>query len=366
MKKIVIVGAGITGCTLANLLSDNNEVILIEKNNHIGGNCYDYTGDAGIVIHKYGPHIFHTNYDDVWRYLNKFTKFNGYVHKVKAVYNGELFDWPITLDTINKFYGQNLDEGQAKLLINLDLANRSDEDNFENIVISRVGNQLYEAFIKSYTTKQWGRDPKILSSNFAPRIEIRYDNDKRFFKDKHQGIPITGYTQMMQNMIDKENIKIVLGVTLEDDIDNDCADLTIITSPIDEFYNYSLGNLEYLSQDFYLQNKFEDDFEENIGAYNYAESKFDFIRITCMNRFGDYAKNKPYVYLKEHPLSKTPLIVSYPVQDKKNIELYNRYKELKTKDHLFAGRLATFQYINMDAAVKRAMDMAKEIKEKLC
>jgi len=315
-------------------------------------------------VHKYGPHIFHTNHEDVWQYVNQFTKFNDFKHRVKINYDESLYDWPITLDTINQFYNTSMEEKEAKEFIAKKCITLNDIDNFENAIIKKIGIDLYEALVKNYTAKQWGRDPRTLSSNFAPRVEIRYDNDKRFFKDKYQGMPNSGYTQMIQNMLDNKNISVILNSSIEDvDFEKNGIDLTIITSRIDEFYAYSLGELEYLTQDFDIkQSNNYKEFEDDITVKNYPELKHKFIRMTHLNKFYNYTSEKPNTYIIETPLSKNKEIVSYPVQDKVNLDLYKEYSELLIYQKcLFAGRLGTFKYMNMDVAIKQALDMSKEI-----
>ena len=243
---IVIVGCGITGITLAHLFGVQlkKRVFVIERRSHIGGQCFDFRNDSHLLVNKYGAHIFHTVNERVWRFVQGFGKFNDYVHFVNARYGDDYFDWPITLDTINRVYGTNLDAAGAAALLKKE-AKDGAPDNFENAITCQIGVPLYEMFIKNYSEKMWGRPARELSSNLAFRVPIRLSNDKRLFTDPFQGLPELGYTELFRNMLDCPRIEVALETDYRAILPGLTYDALFVTSPIDEYYNCCYGSLAY-------------------------------------------------------------------------------------------------------------------------
>jgi len=362
MKKVIIIGAGLTGCTLAHLLGSSLDITIIEKNKRLGGHCHDFKNDDGVIIQEFGPHIFHTNHQEAIDLLNKFTTLNDYIHKVKVVIGNEEYDWPINLNTINKVFNKNMSSEEAKLFIDKqinEVKDVFDDSNFKNVMIKKIGKTLYDKFINGYTKKQWGKDPSKLTPSFAGRIPIKYNYDDRFFVDKYQGIPVSGYYDMMKNMIDNKNIELILRQEYKtfDDIYKK-RDLLIVTSPIDEFFNYQLGRLEYRGQNIVFESSAL--INQKCAVYNYPNENIDYVRITEMNQFYNNI-GSPVVKAIEYPGIASGYNKSYPMQDESNKMLYNKYVKLIPPNVIFAGRLGRFQYINMDVAIKQAIDLSKEI-----
>lgn len=348
-----IVGAGLAGIVSANILANKGKKILIlEKRNHIGGNCYDYYQN-GILMHKYGPHIFHTNNEYVWNYLSQFTEWNNYKHKVKScIYeDGELYDFPINLFTINKIVPDNITKLVDKYI------DRIDVSIFELINGNRFTNlgwDLYKLFYKNYSKKQWGNYYYNLDISVLDRVKIKLSFDDNYFNDKYQGLPLNGYTEMFLKMINNKNIIIVLNYN--DNIINYNYGNIIYTGRIDELFDYCFGILPYRSLDF----KFDFYNKENYQDYaviNYPNKEELFTRITefkHMTRQEAYGTIISREYPKECEKNDIPY---YPILTNKNIELYNRYKQLADKipNLLLLGRLAEYKYYNMDEIINRVL-----------
>ena len=353
MFDYLIVGAGFAGSVLAERLARdaNKTVLVVDRRPHVGGNAFDQYDDAGILVHKYGPHIFHTNSREVFDYLSRFTEWRPYEHRVRASVDGQLVPIPINLDTINQLYGLSL--------TSLELANyfaslaepvehcRTSED----VVVSKVGRELYEKFFRGYTRKQWGLDPSELDAAVTARVPVRTSRDDRYFTDTYQAMPLHGYTRMFEKILDHPNIKILLNTDYREIRGVIPYRELVYTGPIDEFFDYCYGRLPYRSLEFRFETVDRPVYQP-APVVNYP-NEHAYTRIT------------EFKYLTGQEHGKTTIVAEYPQDDgdpyypvprPQNAELYKRYKALAdaTAGVHFAGRLATYKYYNMDQVVAQA------------
>jgi UDP-galactopyranose mutase len=360
MFDYLIVGAGFAGSVLAERLATqaNKKVLIIDKRDHIAGNAYDYYNNDGILIHKYGPHIFHTNSKDVFEYLSKFTDWRSYEHKVLASVDGQLVPIPINLNTINKLYGLNLNSSEVEDFF----ASRAEKvqrvKTSEDVVVSKVGRELYEKFFRGYTRKMWDLDPSELDASVTARVPTRTNKDDRYFTDTYQAMPLHGYTQMFRTMLTHPNIKIMLNTDYKEIIDIIPHKNLVFTGPVDEYFNYCYGKLPYRSLEFKFETVDEEVFQPT-GTVNYPNEQL-YTRITDFK----------YLTGQKHP--KTAIVYEYPkaegdpyypVPRPENAELYKKYQELASNmtNTYFVGRLATYKYYNMDQVVAQALTTFKKI-----
>jgi len=364
MFDYLIVGAGFAGSVLAERLANegNKKVLIIDKRNHIGGNAYDYYDDAGILVHQYGPHIFHTNSADVFKYLSRFTEWRPYEHKVLTTVDEKLVPIPINLTTVNKLYDLNLDsEGLEKFFDSV-----KEEKQYirtsEDVVVSQVGRDLYEKFFRGYTRKQWGCDPSELDKSVTSRIPTRTNTDDRYFTDEFQYMPLHGYTRMFTKMLSHPNIHIMLNTDFSD-IDGIIPYKELIfTGPVDEYFDFCYGKLPYRS----LQFKHETlDVEQlqPVAVVNYPNDHA-YTRITEYKHLtGQTGINKTSITYEFPCWDGDPY---YPVPRPENAELYQKYKALA--DALpnvhFVGRLATYRYYNMDQVVAQALTTYNKLSQR--
>jgi UDP-galactopyranose mutase len=360
MFDYLIVGAGFAGSVLAERLASqlNKSVLLIDKRNHIGGNAYDHYDQDGLLIHKYGPHIFHTNSLQVLEYLSQFTEWRPYQHRVLASVDGQLVPIPINLDTINKLYGLSLTSFQLEEFFASVAEPREHIRTSEDVVVSKVGRELYEKFFRNYTRKQWGLDPSELDASVTARVPTRTNRDDRYFTDKYQVMPRYGYTHLFEKMLSHPNIKILLKADYREIEDLIPHRHLIYTGPIDEFFDYCYGRLPYRSLQFEFQTV-NTPFVQSVAVINYPND-YPYTRVTEFK----------YLTGQEHP--KSVLVHEYPCADgdpyypvprPENAELYKKYKALAdatTRVH-FVGRLATYKYYNMDQVVAQALTVFNKI-----
>ncbi len=360
MFDYLIVGAGFAGSVLAERLAtrSNKKVLVVDKRNHIAGNAYDHYNEEGILVHKYGPHIFHTNSKDVFEYLSDFTDWRPYEHRVLASVDGQLVPMPINLDTINKLYGLKLnsfevEEFFASVAEQVPVIRTS-----EDVVVSKVGRELYEKFFRNYTRKQWGMDPSELEKSVTSRVPTRTNRDDRYFTDTYQAMPLHGYTRMFERLLDHPNIKVMLNTDYHDIIDFIPFKEMIFTGPVDEFFDFKYGKLPYRSLEF----KHETLNTENYLAapvVNYPNDNL-YTRITEFKALtGQQHAKTAIVY--EYPKAEGDPY--YPVPRLENAELYSKYKKLadETPNVHFVGRLATYKYYNMDQVVAQALTLYKKL-----
>jgi len=359
MYDYLIVGCGLFGATFANKAKeDGKKSLIIDSRNHIGGNCYTENLE-GINIHKYGPHIFHTNNEEIWSYVNKFSKFNHYVNRPKVNYKNKIFSFPINLFTLYQLWGVSTPK-EAEQKINDSKININNPSNLEEWILSQVGEEIYYTFIHGYTKKQWGKDPKELPSLIIKRLPIRFNFDDNYFFDRFQGIPIGGYTQMISNML--EGIDIILDENYFNKREywNSKAKKIIFTGKIDEYYNYKYGELEYRSLRFETEKVFVKDYQGN-AIINYTEYNIPYTRVIEHKHFEFGSQEYTYV-TKEYPQGwdrkKTPY---YPINDEKNNYIYNKYKNIKDESVIFGGRLAEYKYYDMHQIIASAINKFNKI-----
>ncbi|KAA5549424.1 UDP-galactopyranose mutase [Adhaeribacter rhizoryzae] len=364
MFDYLIVGAGFAGSVLAERLAtrSNKKVLIIDKRSHIAGNAYDHFNEEGILVHKYGPHIFHTNSKDVFDYLSQFTEWRSYEHRVLASVDGQLVPIPINLDTINKLYGLNLTSFELEDWFESVAESVPVIKTSEDVVVSKVGRELYEKFFRNYTRKQWGMDPSELDKSVTSRVPTRTNRDGRYFTDSYQAMPLHGFTKMFENMLSHPNIKIMLNTDYKEIMDIIPYKEMIFTGPVDEYFDYKFGKLPYRSLEFKHETLNTETFLPT-AVVNYPNEQ-PYTRITEFK----------YLTGQKHP--KTSVVYEYPQADgdpyypvprPENAELYNKYKKLadQTPGVHFVGRLATYKYYNMDQVVAQALTLYKKITEKV-
>ena len=361
----VIVGAGFAGCTLAERLSQEagKKVLILEKRNHIGVNSYDRYDDHGVMVQVYGPHIFHTKIERVWDYLNRFTTFNNYEHRVLSHLEEMEVYFPINLETMEKITGRSftsetLKEYFEKKRIKMD---EKEITNSRDVVLSQVGEEVYEKFVKNYTKKQWGVYPEELDAQVLKRIPVRFNRDTRYFADPWQGIPTHGYSRIFERMTDSKNIHIMLQTDYKDVIQSLSYDRLVYTGAIDYFFDYKYGNLPYRSLRFDFQTLDQDQFQ-TAAVVNYPGNDETFTRITEYKHFY-FQKHHKTTISYEYPQSEGDPY--YPIPRKENRVLYEQYKHEadQLENTWFIGRLAEYKYFNMDQVVNQALELFEELKE---
>jgi UDP-galactopyranose mutase len=354
MFDYLIVGAGFAGSVLAERLATQarKTVLVVEKRGHIGGNAYDCYDDAGILIHKYGPHIFHTNSTEVFEYLSQFTRWRPYQHRVLASVNGQLVPIPINLDTINQLYGTSLTSFEVEAFFQSVAEPRDPIRTSEDVVISRVGRELYEKFFKQYTRKQWGIDPSELDAAVTSRVPVRTNRDDRYFTDTYQAMPLHGYTRMFERMLEHRSIKVLLNADYREVRDVIPHREVIYTGPIDEYFDYRFGKLPYRSLEFRWET-LDERVHQPVAVVNYP-NEYAYTRVTEFKHLTGQEHTKTTL-VTEYPRAEGDPY--YPVPRSENAELYKRYKALAdaTSGVHFAGRLATYKYYNMDQVVAQAL-----------
>ncbi len=364
MFDYLIVGAGFAGAVVAERMarSYGKKVLIVDRRNHIGGNAYDHYNDDGILVHMYGPHIFHTNSEQVFQYLSQFTSWRCYEHRVLASVNGTLVPIPINLDTVNLLYGLKLtSEQEVEDFFASQAEARSSVRTSEDVVVSKVGRDLYEKLFRNYTRKQWGKDPSELDAQVTARIPVRTNRDDRYFTDRYQAMPKNGYTRMFENMLDHSNISISLGCDYREIVKDVKFREIIYSGPVDEFFDFRFGELPYRSLRFQHET-LDTEYLQPVAVVNYP-NEHAYTRITEFKYLtGQIHPRTSIVY--EYPANQGDPY--YPVPTPENGALYKRYAELAaaTKGVHFVGRLATYKYYNMDQVVAQALTLCKQLSAK--
>lgn len=366
MAKYLVVGAGLFGATFAyEAAKRGHEVKVIEKRDHVAGNIYTKEVD-GIQVHQYGAHIFHTSNKTVWSYVNQFAEFNRYTNSPVANFNGEIYNLPFNMNTFNKLWGVvTPEQAKSKIEEQKSVLHGKRPENLEEQAISLVGTDIYEKLIKGYTEKQWGRSAKELPAFIIRRLPVRFTYDNNYFNDSYQGIPMGGYTQIVEKMLDNDLISVSTSVDFFADKDKYLKDYdrVVFTGMIDQYFDYCLGELEYRSLRFETKEIDVDNFQGN-AVVNYTDSKTPYTRIIEHKHFdfGKGGKGKTVItheYPKEWKHGDEPY---YPVNNSKNNALYKSYKELADKEAekvIFGGRLGQYRYYNMDQVIAAALNTVK-------
>ncbi len=360
MFDFLVVGAGFAGSVIAERLASQaqKKVLIVDKRSHIGGNAYDCYNDDGLLIHKYGPHIFHTNSQEVFQYLSQFTEWRSYQHQVLASVDGQLVPIPINLNTINQLYGLNLTSFQVEDFFAAAAEKREPIRTSEDVVVNRVGRELYEKFFRGYTRKQWGLDPSELDATVTARVPVRTNRDNRYFTDSYQAMPLRGFTRMFENMLSHPNIKVMLNTDYREVERLIPYQQMIYTGPVDEFFDYRYGKLPYRSLEF-KHETLNTPVHQPVAVVNYPNDNL-------------YTRVTEFKYLTGQEHTKTSIVYEfpraegdpyYPVPRPENAELYKKYQALAdaTPKTYFVGRLATYKYYNMDQVVAQALTVFKKI-----
>jgi UDP-galactopyranose mutase len=354
MFDYMIVGAGFAGSVIAERLADDlkQKVIIVDQRPHVGGNAYDCYDDHGVLIHKYGPHIFHTNSSDVFEYLSRFTEWRQYQHRVQASVDGQLVPMPINLDTVNRLYGLSLNSLQLDDFFASVAEPRSEIRTSEDVVVSKVGRELYEKFFRNYTRKQWGIDPSELEASVTARVPTRNNRDDRYFTDRYQAMPLHGYTRMFERILDHPNIKVMLNVNYREIQEFIPFRQMVYTGPVDEYFNLRYGKLPYRSIDFRFETHDRPVYQP-VAVVNYP-NEYAYTRVTEFKYLTGQEHTKTTVVYEYPKAEGDPY---YPVPQPENAALYKRYSALAeaTTGVHFVGRLATYKYYNMDQVVAQAL-----------
>ncbi len=358
----LVVGAGLFGATFAYEMSKNGKkCLVIDRRNHIGGNIY-CENINGINVHKYGAHIFHTSNKEVWDYINQFTEFNNFINSPVARYKSKIYNLPFNMNTFVQVWPDVLTPNDAKKKINEQIASLAIKEpkNLEEQALSLVGKDIYEMFIKGYTEKQWGKTCQELPSFIIKRIPVRYTFNNNYFNDIFQGIPIGGYNKIIEKMLEKCDVLLNVDYNKEKDKYKNLAKKTLYTGMIDEYFDYSLGKLDYRSL------KFEHEIHKDIDNYqgnavvNYTESSVPYTRI-IEHKFFENNTCKGTLITKEFPIKyEQQKEAYYPINDDKNNDLFKRYQKLADQENcvIFGGRLGEYKYYNMDEIVKKALELS--------
>ena len=362
MYDWMIVGAGFAGSVLAERLANGlgHTVLVVDKRPHVAGNAFDAPDDAGGLVHRYGPHIFHTNAASVFDYLSGFTTWRPYEHRVLAHVDGQLLPIPINLDTVNRLYGLSLTSDTIEAWFAAQAEPVAEVRTSEDVVVSKVGRDLYNKFFRGYTRKQWGLDPSELDKSVTARIPTRNDRDDRYFSDQYQFMPEHGYTRMFEAMLASPNIRLMLGTTYQEVRDAIPHRRLIYTGPIDEFFDHRFGKLPYRSLSFENVTKPVERWQ-SVGTINYPQTE-------------DYTRVSEYKHMTGQRHAATSLTYEYPsatgdpyypIPKPENAALYKRYEALAlaTPDVHFVGRLATYRYYNMDQVVAQALATYRRIEQ---
>ena len=363
--KYLVVGCGLSGVVVAERIANilNNKVTIIEKRNHIGGNCYDYINEeTGILMNKYGAHLFHTNHQVVWDYINKFDTWTRWEHRVLTHLENKFVPMPVNITTINELCGEHLqNESDVNEWLKKNQVTYNTITNSEEMAKSRIGTTLYDKLVKDYTYKQWNKYPNELDKSVLERIPIRNNFDTRYFSDKYQALPHKGYTHFFQQILNNKNIEVKLETDYFDHIKDNTYDVIIFTGPVDSYFP-DLEKLEYRSIDFDVKVIKNMNFYQPNSVVNYPDKNIPYTRIVEYKHFLNQQSNDTVIVTEKTNDIGEPY---YPVPNKKNLELYQKYKTLamneESKHVYFVGRLANYKYFNMDEAILNSLNFFNDV-----
>ena len=358
----LIVGSGLFGAVFAHEAREKGRrCLVLERRDHIGGNVYTYRRD-GINIHKYGAHIFHTSDRGVWEYINRFAEFNNYINSPVANYKGEIYNMPFNMNTFNRMWGVRTPD-EARAIIERQRAEVTGPvDNLEKQAISLVGRDIFEKLVKGYTEKQWGRSCSELPPEIIRRLPVRYVYDNNYFNDRWQGIPEGGYTQIMEKLLEGTEVRLGTDFNADRDQYRQLADRVLYTGALDEYFDYSLGHLQYRSVRF-EDERIECENWQGVAVVNYTDRETPYTRVIEHRHFEKC--DSPVTWIsREYPVDYTVTGEPYyPVNDSANSSLYSRYRALADQDDrlILGGRLAQYAYFDMDKTIRAALDLAGRI-----
>ncbi|WP_375581573.1 UDP-galactopyranose mutase [Acinetobacter baumannii] len=362
--KFLIVGCGFTGAVIGRELAEKgHSIVIIDQRHHVGGNCYtERDSQTGIMEHVYGPHIFHTDDEQVWKYVNSHGNFKPFTNRVKSIVNNEVYSLPVNLHTINQFFKTRFSPDEAKEFIKKQ-GNSSivEPENFEEQALKFIGKDLYEAFFKGYTKKQWGLEPKLLPASILKRLPVRFNYDDNYFSHKYQGMPENGYTSIIESILNHNNISVELNKSFSKDLVAE-YDHIVWTGKLDQWFDYSEGKLNYRTLKF-EKNYSEGDYQGN-AVINYGDEHVPYTRISEHKHFAPWETHEQTIYFKEYSADCTDDdIPYYPVRladDKTVLDKYLALAKVEKKV-TFAGRLGTYSYMGMDVTIRQALDISKEL-----
>jgi UDP-galactopyranose mutase len=369
---LVVVGSGFFGLTIAERVATqlNKRVLVLERRHHIGGNAYsEPEPETGIEVHQYGAHLFHTSNQRVWDYVNQFTEFTGYQHRVFTNYQGQVYTFPMNLALINQFFGRAYapDEARALVAEQASEINTADAQNLEEKAISLIGRPLYEAFVRGYTAKQWQTDPKELAASIITRLPVRYTFDNRYFNDRYEGLPVDGYTAWLTRMADHPNIEVRCDVDYFDVREQIPASTpTVYTGPLDRYFDYAEGRLGWRTLDFESEVLHDCGDFQGTPVMNYADEDVPYTRIHEFRHFhperDNYPTDKTVIVREYSRFAKEDDEPYYPINTPEDRTKLERYRDLakseaRTKNVIFGGRLGTYKYLDMHMAIGAALSM---------
>lgn len=365
MYDFLIVGAGLFGAVFAyEAKKTGKKVLVIEKRDHIGGNCYSYDyPKTDINVHKYGPHIFHTSSESIWKYINSFACFNNYRHRVLTTAGGEIYSLPINLATINKFYNLNLKPEEAGDFLKSKISEIHFPRNLEEKAISLIGRELYETFVKGYTIKQWNCDPRDLPPEIITRLPVRTTYNDGYYDDDYQGMPIGGYSPIFEKLLKDIPVELKTDFFEKKDYWKSIAKTIVYTGPIDRYFNYCYGKLRWRSCRFEMEKLPLDDYQ-GVSIMNYADQDVPYTRIVEPKHFYGEKTDLSHetVIIREYPCD-NPAEPYYPVRLKADEEILAKYQKAQRLESnvLFGGRLAEYKYFNMDQVISRALEQVNKL-----
>lgn len=359
-RRFLIAGAGFAGSVVARELADAGHLVhIVDRRPHIGGNAFDELDAHGVLVHRYGPHIFHTNGERIFDYLSRFTRWRPYEHRVRGVVDGKSYPFPINRDTLNQLYGVDLDEEGAAAWFARVREPRDPVLTSEDVVLNSVGRDLYEKFFLNYTRKQWGTEPSTLKAGVAARIPVRTNTDDRYFTDTYQAMPAEGYTRMFERILDHPSISVALGIEFEDARASVNADHIVYTGPIDAYFGYRFGRLPYRSLRFEHEHLTDTEQFQDVGTVNFPNDHA-YTRITEFKHLTGQEHSGTSI-VREYPQAEGDPY--YPVPNTDNEALFKRYEALAREETgvTFVGRLAQYRYYNMDQVVGAALAAARAL-----
>ncbi len=365
---LVVVGSGLFGLTIAERCANELglQVLVLDRRHHVGGNAYSAPEpETGIEVHQYGAHLFHTSNERVWEYVNRFTKFTGYQHRVFTKYDGQVYSFPMNLGLINQFFGKSHTPDEARALV-AEMAGEIDTKNAQNLeekAISLIGRPLYEAFVRGYTAKQWQTDPKELSADIITRLPVRYNFENRYFNDTYEGLPVDGYTAWLERMVDHPKIEVRLNTDFFDVRDEYVGKVPIVyTGPVDAYFGNAAGELSWRTVDLDVSVQETGDFQ-GTSVVNYADEDVPYTRILEFRHFHPerdwYPKDKTVIVHEYSRFAESGDEPYYPINTAEDRDKLLRYRELARAEPnvLFGGRLGTYKYLDMHMAIGSALTM---------